>query len=196
MKRDITYSQKHMKSATLLLACLLGAFTWTAAAQDTNALKTDLGVFEAQTGVVLIKAYSHIGEIAAGAEEITVRCKETTDASSGQVRYGLSIGLGSNPETRERILVDDSEIDSLLNGLNYLSKINNEITSLPGFEASYSTKAGLRVIATGLRRSGSVLYFVQYDVHPRIPLTAVQLPQLYDLIAQARKTITNLKADK
>jgi hypothetical protein len=185
-----------MKKLFVILLAAFGALAGTAAAQDTNNLKTSLGVFEAQTGVILVKSYAVVGSVAAGSSEISVRYKETTDAGSGQKCYGLAIEIEGGPFPHTRILVDDDEIDPLLNAINYLIKINFDVTTLPGFEASFTTKAGLRVIATGVRRNGGVLNWLQYDDTPRISLTSMQLSQLYDLIAQARKNLAVLKAAK
>jgi hypothetical protein len=173
--------------------CLIG---WAAAAQDTNSLKTEIGAAEAQTDVVIVKGFGQTGSIAAGADEVSVRCKETTDIGTGQKIYGLAIEIAGNPFPHDRILVDDDEIDSLLGGINYLIKINYDVTSLPGFEASYATKAGLRVIAGSLRKDGGVQYSLQYGDGPRIPLSAVQISQFYGLVEQARKNLDALKSGK
>jgi len=185
-----------MKSSHLLLVATFCLLAWTTQAQDTNALKTDLGVFETQTGTVLVKGVGQVGEIAVGPDEIAMRCKETTDTSTGSKAYGVAIEIAGEPLPRERILIDDDELDSLLNGINYLVKINNEVTTLPGFEASYTTKAGLRIIADSIRKDGGVQLFLQYDINPRIPMSSLQLTQLGDLIEQARKSIADLKAAK
>ena len=185
-----------MKLSILLLAAALGAFAETALAEDTNALKTTLGVFETQTGVVLIKAIGQVGEMSVGPNEISVRCKETTDASTGHKAYGLVVSIAGGPEPRDRILIDDDEVDTLLNGINYLSKVNASVTALPGFDAVYTTKAGLRVIAESVRKDGGVLTFVQYGDRPKIPLTSLELTQFYNLIEQGRKTIDSLQAGK
>ena len=185
-----------MKLSILLLVAALGTLVGTAPAQDTNALKTTLGVFETQTGVVLIKAIGQVGEMSVEGNEISVRCKETTDASTGHKVYGLVIGIAGGSEPRDRILIDDDEVDSLLNGISYLSKINGSVTALPGFDAVYTTKAGLRVIAESVRKDGGVLTFVQYGDRPKIPLTSLELTQFYNLIEQGRETIDSLQAGK
>jgi len=178
------------------LLAAFGALAGTALAQDTNNLKTSLGVFEAQTGVILVKCYAAVGSVAVGPSEISVRYKETTNAGSGQKSYGLAIEIEGGLFPRARILVDDEEIDPLLNAINYLIKINYDVTSLPGFEASFTTKAGLRVIATGVRRDGGVLNWLQYEDAPRLSLSSMQLSQFYGLVAQARKNLDALKGTK
>lgn len=185
-----------MKLTRFLLAAVLLALTGTAPAQDTNALKTTLGVFEAQTGIILIRGSGFIGSFAAGPAEISVMIKETTDVDTGGKAYGLALEITGNQMLREKILIDDDEVAALLNGLNYLAKVNADVTSLPAFDASYTTRAGLRIIADSIRREGGVQFFVKYDVQPRLPLSAVQMTQFTDLIVLARKNLDALKSAK
>jgi hypothetical protein len=168
----------------------------TSPAQDTNALRTDLGALEAHNSVIIIKGFGPVGSVSVGTDVISVRSKESTDVSSGLKNYGLAIELEGNSLTRERIYVDYDEIDSLLGAMDYLIKIKYDVTALPGFEASYTTKAGLRVIANSIRRDGAIQHSLQYGDSPRIILTSMQLTQLYELIEQARKNLDALKNAK
>lgn len=185
-----------MNKTAIFLAAAIVAFAWVATAQDTNNLKTVLGVFESRTGAVIIKAVGQVGSVAAGPQEISVRVKETTDVSIGQKTYGLIIQVESGQTLFARIYVDDDEIDPLLNAINYLLKINYDVTALPGFEAGFTTKAGLRVLAHSIRRNGGIQHFLQYADEPRIPLDTMQLSQLYTFIAQGRKQLDELKGGK
>ena len=69
-----------------------------------------------------------------------------------------------------------------------------EVTSLPGFEASFTTKSGVRVIAHSDRANGAVLTYLQFEDSPRIPLSSVQIQQLGVLLQQGRKKLDALKA--
>lgn len=181
----------HLRLVLLTTFCALAS---AATAQDTNNLKTHIGVFENRTGSVIIRAYGPVGSVMAGPQEIAVRIKETTDVSIGQKIYGLAIEIESGTAFRDRIYVDEDEIEPLLSALNYLIKIKYDVTALPSFEADFTTKAGLRVIAHSLRREGAIQHAVQYGDEPRIPLSSMQMSQLYGLIGQARKNLDALKA--
>lgn len=185
-----------MKTLRIFVMAALGALALPAAAQDTNMLKTDIGVFESRTGLVIIKAFNLVGKITVDADEISVGYKESIEAGSGARSYGVSISIHDNPQLRERIYVDDDEIGSLLDSINYLIKINSDVTTLPVFEASYTTKSGLRIIANSDRRNGTIRNSIQYGDGPKIPLTSIQMTQLYDFIAVARKNLDALKAGK
>ena len=181
---------KHLNGLFIILTFLVAG---VAMAQDTNDLKTQNGWFEARTNVVIIKSYGIVGGIALGEQEFSVRCKQTVDTSTGEKVYGLLIECEGNVFS-ERLLVDDNELDSLMNAVNYLAKISFDAVPLPGFEAYYTSKAGLRVIAHGDRRDGGVQAYVQLGDGPRTPLSAVQMSQLYGLLDQGRKSLAALKA--
>lgn len=185
-----------MNKLHVILVAAFCSLALASPAQDTNTLKTDIGVFEAQTGAVIIKGFGQIGSVSVGTDVISVRCKESKDVNTGHKAYGLVIEITGNNQQRERTFVDYDEIDSLLNGVNYLNKITYDVTSLPSFEASYTTKAGLRVVANSVRRQGGIQTFLQYGDHPRILLTSDQMAQLYGLIEQARNNLNSIRAAK
>jgi len=185
-----------MNKSHVILLTIFCSLALASQAQDTNSLNTDIGLLEARTGAVIIKGFGQIGSVAAGTDVISVRSKESTDISTGHRLYGLSIEIEGNPLPRQRIYVDDNEMDSLISAINFLIKIDYDVTSLPGFEASYTTKAGLRVGAHSIRRDGAIQTFLQYGDQPKIMLTSIQMTQLCGLIDQARKNLNALKAAK
>lgn len=92
--------------------------------------------------------------------------------------------------------MDDDELDALLNGMDSLGKMTYSVTSLPGFEASFTTKSGLQLIARGDKQQGGIRTFLQYNDGPRIPLASDQWTQLTKLIAQAKATLDSLRAPR
>jgi hypothetical protein len=110
--------------------------------------------------------------------------------------YGLAIAYETGQYFPELAYVDDDEVAALVDAVNYLEKINYHDSSVPGFEASYTTKAGLRVIARGDRIEGGFRTYLQLGDYPQIELSSVQLGQLRNLIAQGRKNLAALKAGK
>jgi hypothetical protein len=185
-----------MKKIAPILMAALCALVASAQVQDTNSLKTDLGVFETQTGTVLIKGFSQIGLMTVGTDVITVYCKQSSDITTGRKADGLAIVISRDASPRKRILVDYDEIDSLLDSINYLGKISYDVTQLASFEASYSTKRGFSVVANGLRRQGSIQESLEYGDDVRILLTADQMAQLSRIIEQAKKNLDTLRNPK
>lgn len=165
-------------------------------AQDTNSLKTDLGVFEIQTGTVIIKGFSQVGMLAVGTDVITVYCKESTDITTGHKVDGLAIVISGNTSPRKRILVDYDEINPVLDSIDYLNKITYDVTPLSSFEGSFSTKSGFRVVADSLRKQGYIQESLEYGDDLKILLTTDQMTQLYRLIEQARKSLDTLRSPK
>jgi hypothetical protein len=176
----------------IVAVCMLA---FAARAQDTNALKTEIGLFESQTGVVIVKGFSQIGSITTGSAVISVRCKESSSDATGHKDYGIAVVIEMN-QWRELAIVDYDELDALLNGMDYLSKINYGVTSLPGFEASFTTKSGLELVAYGNKQQGGIRTFLQYNDGPRIPLASDQWTQLVNMIGQAKASLDSLRASK
>jgi hypothetical protein len=176
----------------IAVGCLLAS---GASAQDTNALKTEIGLFEAQTGVVIVKGFSQIGSVPTSEAVISVRCKESTSVATGRTDYGIAVEIEFN-QRRGLAIVDYDELDSLLNGMDYLGKISYGVTALSGFEATYTTKSSLDFTAFSNKRQGGILTFLQYDDSPRISLTSDQWTQLGNLIRQAKTTLDSLRAPR
>lgn len=185
-----------MNNLKIVLPVLACALAWAAAAQDTNLIRTQIGLMEARTGVLIVKGAGQVGAIPLGADQLSVRCKETSVVNTGEKTWGLMMELEDNQNLPLRVLVDDDEVDSLINAVDYLMKINYDVTPLPGFEAIYTSKAGLRVIAHSDRREGAVHAYVQFGDYPRVPLSSVQMTQLYGLLGEARKNLAALKSGK
>jgi len=89
-------------------------------------------------------------------------------------------------------------LDSLLDGMEYLGKLDWSATSLPDFQAIYTTKGGFRADAQGSRRTGNI----EFDVRntrlnaPKLPLSRDQLGQLRSLIEQAKSKLDSLRKGK
>ena len=188
-------SEGIMHKLFVSLIAAVCSLAFVARAQDTNALKTEIGVFESQTGVVIVKGFGQVGSITTGSAIISVRCKESTSAATGHKDYGIAVVIEAN-QSREHAIVDYDELDALLNGMDYLDKMTYNVTSLPGFEANFTTKSGLELIAHGDKQQGGIRMFLQYDDGPRIPLASDQWTQLANLIAQAKTTLDSLRTPK
>ena len=184
-----------MRKFCVVLIAAACSLAFAARAQDTNALKTEIGLFESQTGVVIIKGFGQVGSVATGDAVISVRCKETTSAATDHKDYGIAVVIEAN-QSREHAIVDYDELAPLLNGMDYLGKMTYSATSLPAFEAAFTTKSGLQLIAHGDKQQGGIRMFLQYDDGPRFPLASDQWIQLSNLINQAKITLDSLRTSK
>jgi hypothetical protein len=131
------------------------------AAETELEPKTKLEAFQFRTGVVIIKGFSRVG-LAPGLEgtSIEVENREFRDAGSNSKEYGITIEVreAGNAGRRSLSYIDYDEIDPLLKGLEYLSKIDNSVTQLTRFEADYRTRDDLLISASSSR--GGVITLV------------------------------------
>lgn len=158
---------------------------------------TKLEAFSARTGVVLIKGYSTIGNINS-LGRVSVDTREFRDASNPKAReYGITIGVKESGRLeRENIsYIDAEEIESLIRGIDYISKIDKGATTMTEFEAQYRTKGDFS-ITTFSSRNGEIGVAVSSG---RISKTTAyikphDLIQLKAFIAEAKNTIDSIKA--
>ena len=134
-------------NSLLAVTIICALVTLSSAAQEAKQLakepKTKLEAFEAQTGSVLIKGFGEIGSVSGMGSSVVVDCREFTDATTSRKEYGITIEVKETGrfERKDTAFIDYDEIDSLLKGIDYISKIDKSVTLLPDFEAAYRTKA-------------------------------------------------------
>jgi hypothetical protein len=185
-----------MRKSGIVLILAFGFCLLTARAQITNLPPTEMEAFEAQTGTVMVKGAGQIGSLTVDALTINVISKESFNESTGHRQYGMAVEVLANNQRAWNRVVDYDEMDPLLNGLNYLAKIDSKVTELPTFVAAYVTRSGMRVGAFTSQRRGAIQYFLQdYSTNsPRILITSAQLAQFQDLVEQTRKNLDSLQA--
>ena len=192
--------KKRLTTVTLTFATLLMAAA--VRAQTTNCCplvpQTKLEGFETNTGSVILKATAPIGNVAAGTGELLVGCREITDLGTGRHEVGVVIAFGENSRADEMCLIDYDELDSLQDALDYLNKVEWSVTTLPSFDAVYTTRGGFRVAAYGDRRSGGIGYAARNTrlVARPLQLTRAQLGQLGSLLDAARTKLDSLRKGK
>ena len=187
----------------IALAVLSGSLlTVPTRAQETNPCPpfpaTKLEAFETNMDTVIIRASAPIGTVSAHAGGVAVRCREITDAGTGHRESGIVIDIAFDAQLEGTALVDYDELDSLLDGLEYLGKLDWSVTSLPDFSAVYTTKGGFRADAHGSKRTGSIEFAVRsVRVNaPRLSLSRDQLGQLRSLIDQGKSKLDSLRKAK
>jgi hypothetical protein len=192
-----------LRSFAIFVAVVVGALlTVPTCAQETNAClpfpATKLEAFETNTDTVIIRASAPIGTVSAHNGGVAVRCREITDAGTGRRERGIVIDIAFEAQLEGTALIDYDELDSLLDGLEYLGKLDWSVTSLPDFSAVYTTKGGFRAEARGSRRTGSIEFAVRSARvnAPRLSLSRDQLGQLRSLIEQARTKLDSLRQAK
>jgi hypothetical protein len=156
-----------MKSLFSLIfsVTILFIFSIPAPAQEIDETaplepRTKLEAFQARMGVVIITGFSRIGS-ATGSDgsSIEIETRELRDADSGSKEYGIAIEVkdAGKPERRRLSFIDYDEMEPLLKGLEYLSKIDNSVTQLNRFEADYRTRGDLLISAFSSRGNAVTL---------------------------------------
>jgi len=178
-----------MRQPYFFLTAICCSLAFAAHAQDaTNAPKTEIENFESQPDTVIVKGLGNTGSLTTSAGVISVRCRESIDETSGRREYGVGVALASN-QLHGFLVVDYDELDPLVRGLDFLGKITYDATTMPSFDAAFTTKSGLRISAHSEQRQGTIQTFLQFADTPRIPLTSTQFAQFQNLITQAKSSL-------
>jgi len=188
--------------AKLIWASVISSWIFVnrAGAQDTNsyafAPATRLESFTTNTGTVVIKGSADIGIVSANAGTIALKCREVTDASSGRKEVGISVDLNHEPQFRETRYIDYDELESLINAMAYLNKVDWSITSLNSFDAAITTRSGFRASAFSSKRSSAIEFAVRTagSGNPAILLSREQMAELRGLFDQAKTKLDSIRA--
>jgi hypothetical protein len=175
-----------------LVVLSLAAMPFLALAQEKDPPNpaTKLEAFQANTGIVVVRGYTTVGTLRGLGGNITVDAREFRDAANPSKRVsGISISVKETTRLeRENIsFIDVDEIDSLIQGLEYIGKASKDITKFENFEAEYRTKGDFRVTVFN-DSSGQLSLAVSSG---RIGKTSAylkmaQLPELKQLVATAK----------
>lgn len=191
-----------MKKALVFLISLLFIFP---AYVDANpydktdeTLKTRMDKLSIKTGVVIIRGFEKIGTIQGQfGTSIAIDAKEFTNVATGKREYGILITVKEEKghyDRKDASYVDYNEIDSLLSGIKYISKINKSATKFASFQADYKTNGGLGIsnfsaqdgtmIAVSSGRIGSSSAYFNIS----------ELSKIEHLIQEAKTKIGELKS--
>lgn len=151
---------------------------------------TKLEAFQAQTGGVLIKGFTIIGNISAMGS-IEVSAMEFKDASSGKRQTGVVIEVKETGrfENTIRSFIDYDEVDSLIKGIDYISRATPEVTRLKHFEATYKTKGSFNVTTFSTQGKISAVVSSGYIRQASAFISLQQLAELRDMIERAKQVL-------
>lgn len=185
--------------AGLLLPYGLTVFNSVVQGQDrpvSQEPKTKIEAFEAQSGSVLIRGFSQIGQLkGAYGGTVTVQSIEFTLAASGKKEYGISIDVGESGtlERSNRSFIDYDEIDPLLKGIDYVAKVDGSATKLANFQADYRTRGDFRV-STFSSPKGIMTSVESGSIgSTSIFLTTSALGQFREIISNAKAKLDSIK---
>lgn len=129
---------------------LFTSLVWAQEVSDANKRppSTKLEAFSSRTGAVLVKGFSNVGTVSDGRGTVSIDAREFRDAGNPKAReYGITIEVkeAGRLERENTSFIDADEVDSLLRGIDYISKADKSITTLNDFEATYKTKGDFTI---------------------------------------------------
>jgi hypothetical protein len=113
--------------------------------------------------------------------------------------YGIAVGLQEGSRIEDATMIDYDELDSFLNGIDYIRKANPSMTPLPEYDVGYTTAGWLRlVVYTSIKRPGTTQTALQsgHSYRSRILLSSDQLAEFQNLIQRAKSKLDSLREGK
>ena len=151
--------------STLMLFCCGAALAqrpgpefWRKVGCQPFEPRTKLEALDDRHGTVIIKGFTRINTV--DVRGVRVDAIEMRDLGSAVGRAkGLVITLreGGERPNENRAFVDYDEIDLLLNAIDAVSRVDESVTKLAGFEARYKTIGDLEVGVFRQTRSGTAV---------------------------------------
>jgi hypothetical protein len=156
-----------------------------------------LETIEASPNQLMLKGSFLMGSVAVQQALITIVCKEddliNPNDNSRTKWYGCSFGISINGQSLGKTIIDEDEMDSLLKAVDYMKNVNWAVTSLPSFNLTYTTKAGLRFSVFSDNRDSKIQFLVRNSFMPKgIFFTSDQIAQLYSLLQQTKAKLDAL----
>lgn len=189
---------------TLLLVLFSAAFGQRPGPQFRRQLsceplepRTKLEAIEMRYQSVLIKGFTQIATINARGADIRVDAVDLKEASSPTRALGIVLALREEGErpNENRSLVDYEEIDQLLRALDSVSKVNETVTKLVGFEARYRTLGDLDIAVFRQGRTSGTAASVTSGICDKVTalLTIDELERLKAHIVEAKTRLDEIK---
>jgi hypothetical protein len=188
-----------MNRLMLFVGLLFSVFASAARAEETNSYpKSNLEIFEATTGVVLIRGTDEAGVVPGRTGNITLKCRETRDAATNRREFGVAVIVTQAEGYEDTTVVDYDELDALIRSLEYISKVDWAISAMGHFEAGYTTRSGLKLASYSSRRSGTIEAYALSNrlLRSRVQLTLAQLTQVRTFLEQAKAKIELIQKEK
>ena len=119
--------------------------------------RTKLEAFDERYGTVVVKGFTQINST--DVRGVRVDAVELRDIARATRVTGIVIAVGSGGERPQenRAFVDYEEIDGLIAGIDAVSRVNESMTKLVGFEGKYRTLGDFEVGVFRQTRSGNAV---------------------------------------
>ena len=124
---------------------------------------TDLELFQDSYGSALVKGFTEFPRIRGTNGSILIMAVEFRNAANKSSVKGVAVdvSIGDRPTDKARSFIDYAELDALIKGINYVSKVDKDSTRLQNLEAIFTTKCEF-----------SVSNYYTFQGEPRIAVSA------------------------
>ena len=156
--RTILFSTLILLCSGAALAQRPGPQFWRKATCEPLEPRTKLEVLDERYNAVIVKGFSRITTV--DVRGVRIDAVEMRDVGSAVSRAkGIVVVLreGGEHPSDNRAYVDYDEIDQLLNAIDTVSRADETMTKLAGFEAKYKTLGDLEIDVFRQTRSGTAV---------------------------------------
>ena len=156
--RAILFSTLVMVYSGAVMAQRPGPEFWRKVGCEPLEPRTKLEALDNRYGTVLVKGFTRITTVEVRGIRIDAVEMRDTGSTFGRVK-GIAVVLreGGERPNDNRAFVDYDEIDSLLNAIDAVARIDETVTKLAGFEAKYKTLGDLEIDVFRQTRSGTAV---------------------------------------
>jgi hypothetical protein len=156
--------------------------------------RTKLEALDDRHSTVIIKGFTRITTVeVAGIRIDAVEMREMGNVSRAK---GVVVSLreGGERPRENRAFIDYEEIDSLLNAIDAISRVDETMTKLAGFEAKYRTLGDLEINVFRQTRSGTaVIITTGICDNSRATLSLDDLAKVRAMIHEAKSRLDEIR---
>lgn len=156
--------------------------------------RTKLEAFDDRYGTVVLKGFTQINSIEV--PRVRVDAVELRDIARATRVTGIVlvlVGGGERPE-ENRAFIDYEEIDGLLAGIDSVSRVNETMTKLAGFEGKYRTLGDFEINVFRQTRSGNAVSLTTGVCDQvRVTMSLDELTKVKALIVEAKAKLDEAK---
>jgi len=158
LKRIILFSTLTLICAGTAMAQRPGPEFWRKVGCEPLEPRTKLEALDNRYAAVIVKGFTRITTVEVRGVRIDAVEMRDMGSTTGRVK-GIVVVLreGGDRPNDNRAFVDYDEIDSLLNGIDAVARVDESATKLAGFEAKYKTLGDLEIGVFRQTRSGTAV---------------------------------------